>query len=128
MRHVVRESTKVSFWLTVDKSVLDPPAVARHRWREAIRRVRELVRDDPPPDSPPPPYDANPSGSVSSKASGMFQLNDMVRRSREEKVIPKLKRMGIMSEPLVGEDVHAALVRSVKFSPDGKQLVTSRWV
>ena len=90
-----------TFWLTCDKSSMNKHEIARHRWQEAARRINEMHR---------------------------LRMSEVILSLAEApNYAKKLERMEVAFE-LTAEKAHKALVRVLEFSPDGRSLVTSRFV
>ncbi|GJE84631.1 WD40 repeat-like protein [Phanerochaete sordida] len=110
-------ATQVSFWLAVDKEVMDTHEIARHRWQEAIRRTIEGRRERL--------ADRLDVRGLFRKA-GDPSKNGMPPHLRAASVTAHLARMTI-SQKLETDHAHDALVRFLQFSQDGKYLATSSW-
>ncbi len=86
--------------------------IVRHRWHEATRRTIKGLREAAREQSQSRRF-AHPSNMVYA-----LMANDVIRR---------FEKMAI-TQQLHIDDTHDALVRFSQFSPDGKSLVTSRYI
>ena len=112
------DNKNVSFWLTCDKGLMNPSEIARHRWHEAMRQIALRIREQ----QAPPAYDTH---RAHSQHDGVPDVRAMLPNLRASHIVPKLRQMAITQE-LHSNDRHEALVRFLRFSPDGNFLVTSR--
>lgn len=112
------DSKNVPFWLTCDKSLMSASEIARHRWHEAMRQLALRIREQ----QAPPAYDSHHTRPLH---DGVPDIRGMLPNLRASHLIPKLRQMAITQE-LHSDDRHEALVRFLRFSPNGNFLVTSR--
>ena len=90
-----------SFWIACDRSSMNKHEIARYRWLEAGRRIIEVHRS---------------------------RKREVIRSIAEAPAYTrKLEGLEVAYE-LTAENAHKALVRVLKFSPDGRSLVTARFV
>ncbi|KIP12841.1 hypothetical protein PHLGIDRAFT_32714 [Phlebiopsis gigantea 11061_1 CR5-6] len=113
------DSKNVPFWLTCDKSLMSASEIARHRWHEAMRQLALRIREQ----QAPPAYDSHHTRPLH---DGVPDIRGMLPNLRASHLIPKLRQMAITQE-LHSDDRHEALVRFLRFSPNGNFLVTSSW-
>lgn len=115
---LLEDTTNVSFWLTCDKNLMSASEIARHRWHEAMRQIALRIREK----QAPPAYDSHHTRPQHSEVP---DIRGMLPNLRASHIVPKLHQMAITQE-LHSNDRHEALVRFLRFSPDGNFLVTSR--
>ncbi|KAG9043620.1 hypothetical protein FS837_009319 [Tulasnella sp. UAMH 9824] len=110
----------------------DPPPpptspTPRMRFKDAVKKVRNLERMKPTPKSPKSPggHARERSLTLPSSADGHTDPNERFapRPTRLAGLIPKLKQLKPTQELID----HVGLVRHLQFSPDGKWLATCSW-
>ncbi|KAG8919922.1 hypothetical protein FRC00_010735, partial [Tulasnella sp. 408] len=110
----------------------DPPPpptspTPRMRFKDAVKKVRNLERMKPTPKSPKSPGGHSRERSLTLPASsdGHGDPNERFapRPTRLAGLIPKLKALKPTQELID----HVGLVRHLQFSPDGKWLATCSW-
>lgn len=111
-RDTLDRRDSVSFWLAHNKDDMADPDKAKHRWHEAVRRVIAQERHMHGRSAPQP-------------SSKFAHITSVAVNSMRFNTVPKLQSMTISEHYLVNEK-HAALVRSLQFSPKGDYLVSSR--
>ena len=113
-RDTLERRDSVSFWLPHKKDDMEASEKATHRWHEAVRRV---IMQERQKHGHPAPLPSSKFAHLTSVAVNSIRFN----------TVPKLQSMTISEHYQINER-HAALVRSLQFSPKGDYLVSSRCV
>lgn len=103
----------IPFWGSQDKDSMDKSQIAKHRWREGIRRVIQEIqylRKGTPLSIP----------SQGLKHMTNLPIDTLQFKERKEKI----KKMVMVSQKLRTQD-RAGLGLSLRFSPDGTHLLAS---
>lgn len=106
-----------TFWALEDKKSMTPAEVAIYHWHEGMRRAVIKAKEGKKAG------DGNDKGKLTVITnSSIVKAWDVVTATN----VPQLERMSIVQE-LQTQEAHGAVVNFLKFSPDGKHLVTSRY-
>ncbi|KAI0804617.1 hypothetical protein BC629DRAFT_1590861 [Irpex lacteus] len=102
--------SRVPFWIGQDKTSMTHKEIAKYRWHEGVRRVIQEIR-----------YQTGQPPVLSKQFS---HLTSLPMRSIHFQAVERLKTMNIAPSDSDNEQ-HTGLVRTLRFSPDGKLLFTS---